>query len=250
MMEGLKEALQYVVGLGNDSQKTEVLEIHGKTYANRQLIRYGSPERAEPVRTSSLVSMVEYIARCNHEFPADLKMLIHVVDPKTVRLISGLDKERKRECLFECRAETSEFDFGYWYDQERFLIELQANFQPNPDLNLLLKFSGNVEKQNTQSYSDDGTTQVATARIGVASKSDVVVPNPVTLIPYRTFQEVDQPASQFVFRLGNKEEPTFALFEAENNIWKNDAVSNIKLFFEESLAPLPEEILDRIMIIG
>lgn len=250
MMEGLKEALQYVVGLGNDSQKTEVLEIHGKTYANRQLIRYGSPERAEPVRTSSLVSMMEYIARCNHEFPADLKMLIHVVDPKTVRLISGLDKERKRECLFECRAETSEFSFEYWYDQERFLIELQANFQPNPDLNLLLKFSGNVEKQNTQSYSDDGTTQVATARIGVASKSDVVVPNPVTLIPYRTFQEVDQPASQFVFRLGNKEEPTFALFEAENNIWKNEAVASIKLFFEESLAPLPEEIRDRIMIIG
>ena len=250
MMEGLKEALQYVVGLGNDSQKTEVLDIYGKTYANRQLIRYDSPERAEPVRTSSLVSMVEYIARCSHEFPADLKMLIHVVDPKTVRLISGLDKERKRECLFECRAETSEFSFEYWYDQERFLIELQANFQPNPDLNLLLKFSGNVEKQNTQSYSDDGTTQVATARIGVASKSDVVVPNPVTLIPYRTFQEVDQPASQFVFRLGNKEEPTFALFEAENNIWKNDAVSNIKLFFKESLDPLPEEILDRIMIIG
>ena len=61
---------------------------------------------------------------------------------------------------------------------------------------------------------------------------------------------MDQPASQFVFRLGNKEEPTFALFEAENNIWKNDAVSNIKLFFKESLDPLPEEILDRIMIIG
>lgn len=250
MMEGLKEALQYVVGLGNDSQKTEVLEIHGKTYANRQLIRYGSPERAEPVRTSSLVSMVEYIARCSHEFPAELNMLIHVVDPKTVRLISGLDKERKRECLFECRAETSEFSFEYWYDQERFLIELQANFQPNPDLNLLLQFSGNVEKRNNQSYSDDGITQVATAQIGVASKSDVIVPNPVTLIPYRTFQEVDQPASQFVFRLGNKEEPTFALFEAENNIWKNEAVSSIKLFFEESLAPLPEEIRDRIMIIG
>lgn len=250
MMEGLKEALQYVVGLGNDSQKTEVLEIHGKTYANRQLIRYGSPERAEPVRTSSLVSMVEYIAKCSHEFPSELNMLIHVVDPKTVRLISGLDKERKRECLFECRAETSEFSFEYWYDQEHFLIELQANFQPNPDLNLLLQFSGNVEKRNNQSYSDDGITQVATAQIGVASKSDVIVPNPVTLIPYRTFQEVDQPASQFVFRLGNKEEPTFALFEAENNIWKNEAVSNIKLFFAESLAPLPEEIRDRIMIIG
>lgn len=250
MMEGLREALQYLVDLGNDGQKTEIVEILGKTYANRQLVRYGQPERASALQVASLVSLVEYIARCSDEFPEALGMLIHVVDPKTVRLLSGLDKERKRECLFECRAETSEFDFGYWYDQERFMVELQANFQPSPDLDLLLKFAGNVEKKNSQTYSDDGRTQVATAQIGVASKSDVIVPNPVILIPYRTFQEVEQPSSQFVFRMGNKEEPTFALFEAENNIWKNEAVSNIKTFFEESLEPLPEAVRERIVILG
>ena len=33
MLEGLKEALGYVVELGNNAAKTEVVEIAGKTYA-------------------------------------------------------------------------------------------------------------------------------------------------------------------------------------------------------------------------
>ena len=37
MLEGLKEALQYVVGLGNSSEKVQVVEICGETYANRRL---------------------------------------------------------------------------------------------------------------------------------------------------------------------------------------------------------------------
>ena len=33
MLEGLREALGYVVELGNHAAKTEVVEIAGKTYA-------------------------------------------------------------------------------------------------------------------------------------------------------------------------------------------------------------------------
>ena len=54
MLEGLKEALQYVVGLGNSSEKVQVLEICGETYANRRLERYGAPKRAEAVEASTL----------------------------------------------------------------------------------------------------------------------------------------------------------------------------------------------------
>ena len=41
MLEGLREALQYVVNLGNDAEKVQVLEICGETYANKRLERYG-----------------------------------------------------------------------------------------------------------------------------------------------------------------------------------------------------------------
>lgn len=250
MLDGLREALQYVVGLGNESEKAQVLEICGKTYVNKNLKRYDSPERADAVTASSLSSMVDYIGSCSKEFPQDMDMIIHITDPKHVKLVSALDQERKRECLFEVVAETSEFQFDRWYDQERFMIELQANFVPNEDRDLILKVAGNVEKKNRQAYSDDGVSQVATMHVGIASKATVIVPNPVTLIPYRTFQEVAQPSSKFIFRIGDKEEPAFKIVEAENGIWKNEAVANIKEYFKGKLADLPAEITERITIIG
>ena len=47
-MEGLKEALQYTANLARENEKTEVLEICGKTYANRNLpgmIRFSKQSR-------------------------------------------------------------------------------------------------------------------------------------------------------------------------------------------------------------
>lgn len=246
----LKEALQYVVSLGNESESPKITEICGKTYANKNLVRYGSPERANALHASSLSSMVDYIAQCSEEFPAGVKFLIQVDGPKKVRLISFLDEERRRECLFESEAETSEFRFDQWYDQERFMIELQANFQMTPDLEAIMKLTGNVEKRNNQTFSDDGRTQVATMSVGVASKADVIVPNPVELVPFRTFQEVEQPYSKFVFRIGDGMEPQFKLIEAEGGIWKNEAVRNIKEYFRNCLSSMEEEIRNRITVIG
>ena len=249
MLEGLREALQYVVGLGNDADHAQVLEICGKTYSNKNLVRYGSPERASAVEASSLSSMMDYILNCAEEFSGK-KMIIQVEGPRNVRLVSFLDGERKRECLFSCEAETSEFRFGKWYDQEEFMIAIQSNFQMTPDLDAIMKFAGNVERKNNQTFSDDGRTQVATMSVGVASKADVIVPNPVELVPYRTFQEVEQPMSQFVFRISDKEVPAFKIVEAEGGIWRNEAIANIKEYFERRLAAAPEYIRDSIVIIG
>ena len=186
----IREALQYVAGLARENEKTEVIEICGKTYANKDLRRYDKSEKADAIETHSLTSMVDYIGSCSQEFPEGRDMIIHIMGPKRVRLMSSLDAERNRECLIEVGAVTSEFQFGHWYDQEKFMIEIQANFEPSPDLELIMKVAGNVERKNKQSYSDDGVSQVATMTVGVAAKADVIVPNPVTLIPYRTFQEL------------------------------------------------------------
>lgn len=247
-MENLKEALQYIAGLGVDAEKTEVLDINGKTYANKNLTRYDKMPKADRIKASTLTSMVDYIYQCNKEFPGS--MIIHIVSPTRVFLMSALDKEREREVLFEVDAETSEFRFDQWYEQERMMIEMQANFQKNEDLELVLKAVGNIVKKNGETYSDDGCSQVATMTTGIATKADVIVPNPVELIPYRTFQEVGQPASKFVFRIADKEVPAFKIVEAEGGIWKNEAISNIKTFLMEHLSNMDTEIRSNITVIG
>jgi len=245
-MNDLKDALQYVADLSNAAESTEVIEICGKTYADRKLTRYDDPQRANPISASTLTSMVDYIKACSGEFTDD--MIIHIVSPTKVRLMSVLDAERGREVLFESFAETSEFKFDRDYDQERFIIELQANFVKNDDLEILMQVAGNVEAKSAANYGDNGVTQKVTITQGIAQKVDAVVPNPVCLIPYRTFQEIRQPESCFVFRISDKGSPAFKLIEAEGGIWKNEAISFIKEFFAEALAS--NDFDRRITIIG
>ena len=60
-------------------------------------------------------------------------------------------------------------------------------------------------------------SQKTTIKTGAENLSEVKVPNPVVLAPYRTFSEVDQPESKFIFRLesGKEDTPLAALFEAD-----------------------------------
>jgi len=63
--------------------------------------------------------------------------------------------------------------------------------------------------------------------------SDVLVPNPVVLAPFRTFPEVIQPESKFIFRMQSG--PQAALFEADGGAWRNEAMGRIKTYLEEQL---------------
>ena len=99
--------------------------------------------------------------------------------------MSALDGERKREVLFETDAQVSGFHFDQWYDQESFMISLQANFAKTADLDAVLLLAGNIERKNEQTYSDDGCTQVATMTVGVAaSRCDRTKSSPVKTLPY------------------------------------------------------------------
>ena len=235
----IEKALRYIENLKEQAMKPQVLEIAGKTYCNKDLRRYDGEEFAERISASTLTSMVDYIKNCGEELQAH--MIIHVQSPTRVSLYSGLTKERAREHLFESIAQVPEFKYDRWYDQERFLIELQANFEVTPDLVTLQKVAGNVEAKTTAAYGDDGVSQKTTIKQGIASKADVIVPNPVTLCPYRTFLEVEQPESQFVFRIKDEEGVQFKLVEAEGGMWKNEAMQLIKNYF---LSELKEILAD------
>lgn len=231
----IKDALRFITELKEAAMEPKVLEIEGKTYCNKDLRRYGKEEKAEAIKASTLTSLLDYIKNCSTELRDH--MILHVVSPTRVELYSGLNEERDREELFISSAVVPNFRFDQWYDQERFIIELQANFEVSDDLLTVLKVSGNVEAKTTGTYGDDGVSQKTTIKQGIASKTDVIVPNPVTLFPYRTFLEVEQPSSQFVFRItdgGNG--PQFKLIEAEGGLWKNVAMTNIKAYLEQNLA--------------
>lgn len=243
----LREAMQYIAGLKEESMDPKVVEINGKTYCNKDLTRYDKEPMASAIEATTLTSLVDYIKNCGKELRES--MVIHVVNPTTVKLYSGLTKERDREHLFKSYAIVPKFNYGSWYGQEEFIIELQASFEVSSDLEAILKVAGNVEAKTTANYGDDGVSQKTTIKQGIASKADVLVPNPVTLVPYRTFLEVKQPPSEFVFRIrDNGGEPAFKIVEAEGGLWRNEAMGNIKAYLVDALQNDP--VYDRITIIA
>lgn len=230
----IKEALEYIVGL-----KTPVItEIDGNTYSDKPLNRISYVPYAKTIGMKTLTSLVEYI-KANIDSMSE-KMIVHVISPTEVHLYSSLDADRKREYLVEVNAELPDFRFGSFIDHENFVIALQSKFVPNEDRDLVLKFAGTVEDGTVAEYGDDGVTQKATIKTGVASKADAVVPNPVNLIPYRTFLEVQQPASDFIFRMKSSCGVQCAIFEADGGAWKNETMSRIKNYLALELSEYPQ----------
>jgi len=70
---------------------------------------------------------------------------------------------------------------------------------------------------------------------------NIKVPNPVVLAPFRTFREIAQPESKFVFRM--QQGPRCALFEADGGAWRLEAMKRSKAYLEEELEGLEIPII-------
>lgn len=232
----IKQALEYIVGM----RAPEVLEINGETYSDKRLERICQNPKAKAIELTTLTSLVEYIKAGIDNM--DDKMIVHVSSPECVQLYSMLDSDRMREYMVEVRAQVPDFRYGRYMDHESFLIALQSKFIQNDDRDLLLRFTGTVENGTVAQYGDDGVTQKATIKTGIASKGEAVVPNPVRLRPFRTFIEVEQPESAFVFRMRQDSDDGVecAIFEADGGAWKNAAMKNIKEYLQFELSDLPQ----------
>jgi len=229
----IKNALEYIVGL----KAPNIQRIGNQTYSDKSLERISYNPKASAIQMSTLSSLIDYI-KANIDERAK-KMIVHVKSPTKVLYYSMLDDERMREYMVEVNAQVPVFRFNQFIDHEEFCINLQSKFidEQTTDRALLLKFAGTVEAGTVAEYGDDGVTQKATVKTGIASKGEAVVPSPVNLIPYRTFVEVDQPMSQFIFRMKQEKYDGIqcALFEADGGAWEIDAMNEIKAFLEENL---------------
>lgn len=237
----IKDAIQYIV---DELSHAEEYMINGSEYSDKKLYRIDPYfPKADVIGMSTLTSLVEYIKAKIDSM--DERMIIHVKDPETVELCSCLDENRDREHMVTVKAVLPGFPFNNFIDQERFCITLQSKFinDPATDRALVLKFAGTVEAGTVAEYGDDGVSQKATVKTGIASKNEGIVPNPVKLRPYRTFLEVEQPVSEFIFRMKQDkcEGITCAIFEADGGAWKVAAMKSIKDYLQFELEDYKEQ---------
>jgi len=225
----IKEALRYVIELA----KPCITEIDGKKYSDKEMSVIEPPKYyARAFRVTTLSSFVKYIKSNKDKFDYE-NAIIHIAGYDRVLLFSALDEFKRREYYIECTADVPSFRFNEYYDAESFNIKLQSLFCDTKDKAKILKIAGTIKSENADTIADDGVTQVVQTKKGVILGEDEKVPNPVELAPYRTFTEVEQPISKFIFRISGG--PNMALFEADGGTWKLVLIQRIKEYLQEAL---------------
>lgn len=231
-MDLTKEAIDKIESLVNNAR---TVEVNGTTYSSCDL----RPVRDEPdVRTlemSTLTSLIDYI-KDNFDDLEKSNLAILVESPTHVSLISSLwGKSRNRDRYVSVNLERSRFPFGRWLSQEEFAIEFRTKMQAKEgdDSDYVLGMIGNIRADSEALAQDDGISQEVTVRKGVSGHlagKEKVKPI-VKLSPFRTFNEIEQPQSEFLLRLRHDEDGMkAALFEAGGEAWKLDAVIMTKEF--------------------
>jgi len=232
----IKEAIDRILGLASPSFFTDP---DGHQFANQKLIPVNRP-LITPIAVTTLGGFCDLITE-GFEGIKPIEVIAHVESHQSVSLVSiASDAWGRRTEIISCDLpDVKGFSFEQFMDHETFIIRLQAIFTPTADLDYLLKLASNLSTERVQTSEDDGITQKATLKQGVVLKGQPQeVKARVNLAPFRTFREVAQPASDFIFRLrnaGENQPPTLALFEADGGKWKLEAMENIGRYLRVKL---------------
>lgn len=224
----LKEAIEYLVSL----KENKTYNINGDTYSDKSLIRIASdvprPERLNVTGLQSIVALINAELKKARATP----IFIRVDGPTEVSVFTTYDDQMQRDFLYRAVCDVPGVKLGYM-DYASFIIALRSKFIPNDDVSYLLDLLSRINKENGVTTSDNGITQTVEARSGVSLKQTVTIKPRVTLAPYRTFLEVEQPESEFILRLND--DGDIGLFEADGGMWKLAAKKSIADYFARAL---------------
>lgn len=233
MIDG--SVIERVKELAEKAAEPRVREFHGieHSLSKWEPVR---PPQPEALRLNTLSGFVDF---CKHERGSAkgtaFQATAVVLDHTRVALMGKLDDTYQSRKTYAVSSFTAEvygpgFPFGQFMSIEDFLIAAQSRILHDEALRNVLAVVGNIQDGHVKTLEDDGVTQVVEAKTGITRRSHIKIENPVALRPYRTFREIEQPASPFIlrFRPGGAETlPTVALFEADGGSWKIAAIDGI-----------------------
>jgi len=220
------------------TRKDPVIDINGRKYQCDGYKAVTEPT-VKPLSTHTLKGIVDAVISGFE--PEIEKLYIYISGHKEVYLQSqAFGPFLQRHILIESEAYVTDFRFGGEYETEQFIIALNSQFIQNDDRDAILKFSSRITKETSGTLSDDGISQKMEVKQGISLREKVEVKNPFSLKPYRTFPEIEQPASDFIFRVRDQGgHVTCSLHEADGAKWKIEAIEKIKAFFAKTIPNIP-----------
>ena len=234
----LKDAIDRIVELA----KPFTLETRGGRQFCSATLHEVKPEVESPARYSvdTLEALVKLIRTEGIGYSP--RLYVRVDSARRVMVDTTYTNqdyaEYNRLPLYEAVSDVPSISVNQSISQERAVVELQSLYAVTPDRDYLLSMLSRIDVNQGVSSVDNGISQEISVRTGAVLKEKQIVQPIVHLQPYRTFLEVEQPASDFLLRLDKEGRP--ALYEADGGAWKLEAKRSIAAYLGEQLADLVE----------
>jgi hypothetical protein len=194
-----------------------------------------APALAECVHTVTLRGIKDLVTS-GIEGEAWERAILHIENETTVTIKSkDTDEYGRREDLIQAKpVPFTQFRFGQWLGQEEFVIGVASLFAETPDKDYVLKLASTLTQEAVRSSEDNGFAQKVTAKAGIRTQEQVTLKPRVDLAPFRTFPEIPQPMSAFIFRAkcDGESKPMLMLVEADGGMWKIQAMAEIQHLLE------------------
>ena len=203
------------------------------TYSDKRLYRI-EDELVDTISLSSLSGLATMIKQEMNDF--NIPLFVRVSSPEKVDVLGAVRDDMQREMPYTAIAKFIGFDYDRYMSIENMIIGLKSRFAPTEDRDYIVQLLGNITDQQSVQTKDDGITQSATVKSGIQLVGEQRIKPIVSLKPYRTFLEVEQPESDFLIRL---KDGSAALFEADGGAWEREAVKNVADKLRELLEDVP-----------
>lgn len=190
-------------------------------------------DMVDRIHLSSLDALVQFVkteAVKNHE-----TVYITIPDHKTVNCFTHPYTRLRmfREDLYTANAT----DVPGWGEKvslpfEEALIALRTRFQSTPDTDYALKLLSDITTGSKVTFNDNGIATSVVTKRGIDLQANAAIRPIISLRPYRTFQEVEQPESQFLIRINER---AITFIEADGGMWKLAARNTVKAYLAKAL---------------
>lgn len=226
----LKELFEWVA---REAGMIHEVETDQGMFYNRQLHRPSDPVPT-PIRCHSLTGVIDAVAWLGERAAgASLQVRDHgnvyVLSPHT-------DQDQTSHTLVHAECFNDFEGYERWFTPEHFRIWAVGNFVYDDHLQALIRAISKVQSFSNSDLEDDGISQTFQARKGVSLVENAGVDPIQKLRPFRTFSEVDQPASEFLFRMRESRGSgvEMALMTIEDNSWRNAVMKDIVDYFQSA----------------
>ena len=239
-MDMTKEAIEKIVSL----VQPELREIEGRTFA---LHANGEAEELRP--TMDLPALLDLTS-----LDAMVQMIrTEAIGRYAAPLYIAIPTPSRAECFAQPDAALRQLRLSYyvasatdvpgWGEKvtmpfEEALIALRTRFQDTPDTLYALKLLSEISTGAKITYNDNGVATTVVTKRGIDLQSNEQIRPIVKLKPYRTFQEVEQPESEFLIRISER---GITFVEADGGMWRLAARKTIKSYFETALADMVDD---------